>query len=155
MGPRTVHADDCPPFPRRHRQGHFPVTAAPKGVAGYEVTVSFTALCPACGRELGPAHYLTADRPGPRADPFDRDDPYERKDRRVFVKPCECFTFKPTVDALVAADVEYDAARKAWDALAPGGIGEIDNRSEADYERLRAAKDRRDAALHALTGASA
>lgn len=54
----------------------------------YEITFSITALCPCCGQELH--SYLTESKP--RNGPFDRDNPYERKDRRVFITPCaDCF----------------------------------------------------------------
>jgi hypothetical protein len=59
----------------------------------YKIDFTITALCPACGKEL-PAHsYLTESKAG--TGPFDRDNPYERKDRRVFIKPCaDCFVWR-------------------------------------------------------------
>lgn len=60
---------------------------------GYEVTVSFTALCPCCGKDLPSSSYLTQSRPSDG--PFDRDMPHQRKDRRVFITPCaDCFEWK-------------------------------------------------------------
>lgn len=60
-------------------------------MSAYEITVTFTALCPNCGAEC--KSYLTESRP--TGHPFDRDYPEERCARRVFVTPCEdCFEFK-------------------------------------------------------------
>lgn len=62
---------------------------------GYEIACSITALCPSCGKDLPPSSYLTESRPS--AGPFDRGNPYERKDRRVFITPCtDCFVHKET-----------------------------------------------------------
>lgn len=62
-------------------------------MAGYEITFSITALCPCCGKELPSSHYMTEARP--HEHPLDRDNPYERKDRRVFITPCpDCFVPK-------------------------------------------------------------
>jgi len=61
-------------------------------MSAYEIKVTFTALCPACGAECE-ACTTEAKR---TTSVFDRDNPYERCDRRVFVKPCDkCFQFKP------------------------------------------------------------
>lgn len=74
-------------------------------MSGYEITLSITALCPCCGKELPSSHYLTQSKP--HGHPLDRDNPYERKDRRVFITPCaDCFVDKTTFDAEVT-----DAAR--------------------------------------------
>lgn len=56
---------------------------------------------------------------------------------------------RAAVAELLAADEEYDAARRAWDYLAPNCPGEIDERSEEapEYLALTAAKARRKAAL--------
>jgi hypothetical protein len=57
---------------------------------GYEITFSITAVCPCCGKDLPPSSYLTVSKPSDG--PFNRDNPYERKDRRVFITPCaDCF----------------------------------------------------------------
>ncbi len=59
-------------------------------MAGYEVAVSITAVCPCCGDDLPSSAYLTVSRPS--EGPFYRDNPYERKDRRVFITPCaKCY----------------------------------------------------------------
>lgn len=58
----------------------------------YEVTVSITALCSCCGKALPPNAYLTESKSSTSV--FERDNPYERKDRRVFITPCET-CFKP------------------------------------------------------------
>jgi hypothetical protein len=56
----------------------------------YEITFSITAVCPCCGKELPPSAYLTVSKPS--ESPLNRDNPYERKDRRVFITPCaDCF----------------------------------------------------------------
>ena len=57
---------------------------------GYEISVSITAVCPCCGSDLPSSSYLTVSKPA--SHPLERDNPYERKDRRVFIVPCgECF----------------------------------------------------------------
>jgi len=57
---------------------------------GYEITFSMTAVCPCCGNDLPSNSYLTVSKPA--AGPLDRDNPYEQKDRRVFITPCpDCF----------------------------------------------------------------
>jgi hypothetical protein len=67
-------------------------------MSGYEVTFSITALCPCCGKELPQGAYLTESKP--TGHPLDRDNPYERKDRRVFITPCsDCFEPKTTQGA--------------------------------------------------------
>lgn len=59
-------------------------------MSGYEVTVTITAVCPRCGNDLPNSSYLTESRT--TGHPFDRDNPYERTHRRVFITPCsECF----------------------------------------------------------------
>lgn len=59
-------------------------------MTGYEINVSITALCPCCGKELPSSSYLTESKA--TGHPLDRDNPYERKDRRVFITPCQdCF----------------------------------------------------------------
>lgn len=56
----------------------------------YEINCSITALCPCCGKELCQSSYLTESKASTH--PFDRDNPFERKDRRVFITPCPaCF----------------------------------------------------------------
>lgn len=70
----------------------------------YTIEVSFTPLCGSCGGELEPS--LTASLPSDS--PFDRDNPYERKDRRVYVNACEkCFVHKSEVPGTP----EYEAKR--------------------------------------------
>lgn len=59
-------------------------------MSGYEITLSVTALCPCCGNELSSGSYLTESRV--IGHPLDRDNPFERKDRRVFITPCsDCY----------------------------------------------------------------
>lgn len=59
-------------------------------MSGYEVVVTITAVCPRCGNDLPNSSYLTASRPS--GHPFERDNPYERTHRRVFITPCaDCF----------------------------------------------------------------
>ena len=56
----------------------------------YEIKCSITVLCPCCGKELPPSHYMTWSRP--TGHPLERDNTYERTDRRVFITPCmDCF----------------------------------------------------------------
>ena len=62
-------------------------------MSGYEITCSITALCPCCGKELPSNSYLTESKT--TGHPLDRDNPYERKDRRVLITPCmDCFAPK-------------------------------------------------------------
>lgn len=57
---------------------------------GYEISFTLTAVCPCCGKDLPPNSYLTVSWPS--VSPLDRDNPYERKDRRVIITPCpDCF----------------------------------------------------------------
>ena len=59
-------------------------------MSGYSIAFTITALCPCCGKELPENHYMTEYRSRPY--PLDRDNPLERKDRRVFITPCaDCF----------------------------------------------------------------
>lgn len=59
-------------------------------MSGYEITFSITAVCPCCGDDLPSSAYLTVSKVS--EGPFDRDNPYERKDRRVFISPCtKCY----------------------------------------------------------------
>lgn len=56
----------------------------------YEITFSITAVCPCCGKDLPTCSYMTVARPS--GGPLDRENPFERKDRRVFITPCpDCF----------------------------------------------------------------
>jgi hypothetical protein len=65
---------------------------------GYEITFSITAVCPCCGKDLPSSSYLTVSKPSPYL--MERDNPYERKDRRVFITPCaDCFEPKRKPDA--------------------------------------------------------
>jgi hypothetical protein len=60
---------------------------------GYEISFSITAVCPSCGNDLPSSSYLTVSKPSNH--PLDRDNHYERKDRRVFITPCaDCFEHK-------------------------------------------------------------
>lgn len=96
----------------------------------YEITFSITALCPCCGKALPTSHYLTAGRP--TGHPLDRDNPYERKDRRVFITPCQdCFECRERRLERELADMEarkdgaYEERNKVVAALAklfPSGV---------------------------------
>lgn len=67
-------------------------------MAGYEIAFSITAVCPCCGNDLPSSSYLTVSKPSPYL--MERDNPYERKDRRVFITPCaDCFEPKRKPDA--------------------------------------------------------
>lgn len=74
-----------------------------EGMSGhYEITVSITALCVCCGKELPESAYLTESRASEGV--FDRDNPHERKDRRVFIAPCaDCFVPRGAIAELIAA----------------------------------------------------
>jgi hypothetical protein len=64
---------------------------------GYEISFTVTAVCPCCGNDLPANSYMTASRGG--GSPFDKDNPIERKDRRVFITPCaDCFEWKGPAD---------------------------------------------------------
>ena len=66
-------------------------------MSGYEITFSITAVCSCCGNDLPSSSYLTVSKPS--GHPLDRDNPYERKDRRVFITPCgDCFEWKQRPD---------------------------------------------------------
>jgi hypothetical protein len=53
----------------------------------YVIDFSITALCPCCGKALPSSAYMTESKP--TIHPLERDNPFERKDRRVFIVPCE------------------------------------------------------------------
>lgn len=84
----------------------------------YEITVSITALCVCCGKELPSSAYLTESRASEGV--FHRDNPYERKDRRVFITPCaECFVPRSAVAELIeAVEEEGWLGSRIADALA-------------------------------------
>jgi len=65
----------------------------------YQIEVSITPLCTCCGEELKVG--FTQSKPS--SDPLNRDNPYERTDRRVFIHACEkCFIFKGDIPAVTA-----------------------------------------------------
>jgi hypothetical protein len=83
----------------------------------YEITFSITAVCPCCGKDLPPSSYLTVSKPSDG--PFNRDNPYERKDRRVFITPCaDCFEWK---GARAASVMEKEQGKETGAA----GVGEV------------------------------
>lgn len=66
----------------------------------YSIEVSITPLCGSCGKEL----VVGVTQSRVTGHPFDRDNPYERKDRRVFVEACpDCYTFSGGKSNEVAA----------------------------------------------------
>jgi hypothetical protein len=83
----------------------------------YEITVSVTPLCTCCGAGL-PVSFAAA---RPSSHPFDRDNPEERTDQRVFVCPCsQCFVHKgernELLEALKTVVAISDRKHDAWDA---------------------------------------
>jgi hypothetical protein len=61
-------------------------------MSSHSVEVTFTPLCCSCGKELECG--MAQSDPSRAQGIFERDNPTERKDRRVFVTPCkDCFTF--------------------------------------------------------------
>jgi len=59
----------------------------------YTIEVSITPLCCNCGQEL----VVSMTESKSTGHPFERDDPYERKDRRVFIEACDvCYEYKGT-----------------------------------------------------------
>lgn len=66
-------------------------------MSGYDINVSIIAVCPSCGNDLPSNSYFTSSR--------GRDDnPYEKKDRRVFITPCaDCFEPRQDVEKLLDA----------------------------------------------------
>jgi hypothetical protein len=77
-------------------------------MTGYEISFSITAVCPCCGKDLPSNSYLTVSKPSDG--PFNRDNPYERKDRRVFITPCpDCFEWKGPLP--VSGEAEYASWR--------------------------------------------
>ncbi len=68
----------------------------------YTIEVSVTPCCTSCGEELGVGGTIP-DNSRDRG-PLRKDNPYERKDQRVFVYACQkCFVFARDEDALRAA----------------------------------------------------
>lgn len=71
----------------------------------YEIEVSVTLLCSSCGGEL--SNLLTESRF--THDPFNLDNPYERKDRRVLVSPCEkCFVHRSQLPTAEISPVQSE-----------------------------------------------
>lgn len=71
-------------------------------MSGYEIKVSIIPLCPSCGKECQSSGFVAESR-APKG-VFDRDNPYERTDQRVFFSPCtECFVFRGDVAELIEA----------------------------------------------------
>lgn len=57
----------------------------------YEITVSVQPICTSCGGELE----IGCTEHRPSSNPLDRDNPYERTARRVYVHACpKCYVFK-------------------------------------------------------------
>lgn len=115
-------------------------------MSAYKIEVSVTPLCPSCGKECQSGSFMTESRAHEGI--FDRDNPYERTDRRVFIGPCTgCFVFRGDVAELIEADEAFDLAYVDWAA------------EETDPLPLRdafvAAKDRRRAALARVKGGAA
>jgi hypothetical protein len=70
-------------------------------MGGYQIEVSLTALCPSCGEALAPGNYMTESRV--TGDALQRDNPFERKDRRVFITPCkQRFVHRSEVKAAIS-----------------------------------------------------
>ncbi|HDS1303479.1 TPA: hypothetical protein QEK28_000274 [Stenotrophomonas maltophilia] len=71
-------------------------------MSAYEIKVSITPLCPCCGKESQSSGFVAESR-APQG-VFDRDNPTERTDQRVFITPCaECFVFRGDVIKLIEA----------------------------------------------------
>jgi hypothetical protein len=71
-------------------------------MSAYKIEVSITPCCTSCGDELG--SMTTIPDVSRERNPFQKDNPFERKDRRVFVPACQkCFVFVRDIDALKAA----------------------------------------------------
>lgn len=67
-------------------------------MSAYTIEVSVTLLCSCCGKEL--PQPTTESKP--TGHPLEWDNPFERKDRRVFVTVCgDCFAHVDTVTARV------------------------------------------------------
>ncbi len=101
-------------------------------MSGYEISFSITAVCPCCGKALPSSSYLTESKSS--GAPLDRDNPYARKDRRVFITPCaDCFEPKAAEpsEASLARVVEpdEDAVRYCYEC---GRIGEVDHEQHID-----------------------
>lgn len=78
-------------------------------MSAYEIKVSITPLCPCCGKESQSSGFVTESR-APQG-VFERDNPNERTDRRVFVQPCtDCFVHRAAVEELIEALEGLDEA---------------------------------------------
>lgn len=89
-------------------------------MSSYKIEVSITPLCPSCGKECHPGSFMTESRTPEGI--FDRDNPYDRTDRRVFIGPCtDCFVFRGDVAELIEA---ADAALAVLGAYAEKIEGE-------------------------------
>lgn len=60
----------------------------------HEITAVFIPICTVCGGELETG-FVQSDMGRTQNSTFDRDNPSERREQRVFVSACkECFVFK-------------------------------------------------------------
>lgn len=72
----------------------------------HAITVGFTPLCTSCGGELETG--ITQADPKRQHGIFDRDNPTERTEQRVFVGACpNCFIYRNNEEALRAALARY------------------------------------------------
>lgn len=75
-------------------------------MSAYEIKVSITPLCPSCGKESHSGGFVAESR-APQG-VFDRDNPTERTDQRVFIAPCnDCFVHRAAVADLIEAGAAY------------------------------------------------
>ncbi len=90
-------------------------------MSGYEIKVSVTAVCPCCGEELPSSAYTTIARPSEGV--FDRDNPWERTDRRVSITTCAtCFVPRAAVAELIEKVDELLSSHGVYSTY--GGSGE-------------------------------
>lgn len=102
-------------------------------MSGYEIKVSITPLCPCCGKESQSSGFVAESR-APQG-VFDRDNPYERTDQRVFISPCpECFVFRGDVAELIEA-----ANLLVAESVHPYDGGEYEDGEWIALDRARAA----------------
>lgn len=112
-------------------------------MSAYKIEVSITPLCPSCGKECHPGSFTTEGRKPEGI--FDRDNPYDRTDRRVFIGPCtDCFVSRGDVAVLIEAADAALAVLGDYAEQIEGEWGEclkldqmLANGKEPEYAALR------------------
>lgn len=123
-------------------------------MSAYKIEVSITPLCQSCGKECQSGSFMTESRAPEGV--FDRDNPYERTDRRVFIGPCtDCFVFRGEVAELIDAATEIRTSLSLTRSNVMTEIKRGAKRWDGVPELLQTRIDAFDAALARVKGGAA